>query len=295
MQNTQTNQAVDINGKTVPTRIPRIGSIPNPMKTSFIVTTFTTILLAARMAATAATINFTGIDMAAVASVSGQNFTYTNGTRPTTGTVNVRQITGTPSSLVTGQSPDATGFYVQEGGDNLSPMVFRFTFDTSRNFTVTQNETLENLEINSFTLPSGSWTVLSASYATTTGSGSNITFTGVNMGPPYGTYSIAGSGSSFDFAITNLAGYSIYGSAISVDVGSGAAVGPEVAISLAGLAVRLRWPSESGKTYQPIYSYDPNGNTWSNLGSSLAGTGQLMAIFDSTESGPKKFYRVQIQ
>lgn len=262
------------------------------MKTSFIVTTFTTILLAARMAATAATINFTGIDMAAVASVSGQNFTYTNGTGPTTGTVNVRQITGTPSSLVTGQSPDATGFYVQEGGGNLSPMVFRFTFDTSRNFTVTQNETLENLEFNSFTLASGSWTVLSKAYATTTGSGSNITFVGVNMGPPYGTYSIAGSGSSFDFAITNYPGYPSYGSAISVDVGSGAVVGPEVAISL---AVRLRWPSESGKTYQPQYSYDLNGNTWSNLGSSLAGTGQLMEIFDSTESGPKKFYRVQIQ
>jgi hypothetical protein len=139
MQNTQINQAVVINGKTVPTRIPRIGSIPNPMKTSFIVTTFTTILLAAGMAATAATIDFTGIDMAAVASVSGQDFTYTNGTGPTTGTVNVLQITGTPSSLVTGSTPDATGFYVLQygGGD---PMVFRFTFDTSRNFTITQNE-----------------------------------------------------------------------------------------------------------------------------------------------------------
>lgn len=263
------------------------------MKTSFIVTTFTTILLAARLAATAATINFTGIDMAAVASVAGQNFIYTNGAGPTTGTVNVRQITGTPSSLLTGSTPDVTGFYAEETAGDLSPMVFRFTFDTSRNFTITQNEFLANLEFNSFTLASGSWTVLSTAYATTTGSGSNISFVGVNGSPgPYGTYSIAGSGSSFDFAITNLAGYSVYGSAISVDVGSGTAVGPEVAISL---AVRLRWPSESGKTYQPIYSYDPNGNTWSNLGSPLAGTGQLMEIFDSTESGPKKFYRIQIQ
>jgi uncharacterized repeat protein (TIGR01451 family) len=171
------------------------------------------------LAAMPTTINFTGIDMAAVASVSGQNFTYTIGSGPATGTVNVRQITGTPSSLLTGSTPDVTGFYAEETGDDLSPMVYRFTFDTSRNFTITQNEYLANLEINSFTLPSGSWTVLSTADATTTGSGSNISFVGVNGAPPYGTYSIAGSGASFDFAITNLAGYSLYGSAISVQVG----------------------------------------------------------------------------
>lgn len=65
---------------------------------------------------------------------------------------------------------------------------------------------------------------------------------------------------------------------------------PDLTISS---AVKLRWQTQSGKTYQPQYSYDLS--TWYSLGSVISGNGQAKEIFDSTESDAKKFFRVQIQ
>jgi hypothetical protein len=58
-------------------------------------------------------------------------------------------------------------------------------------------------------------------------------------------------------------------------------------------AAKLRWQTQSGKTYQPQYSYDLNG--WFNLGSGISGNGNVKELFDSTDTDAKKFYRIQIQ
>jgi hypothetical protein len=261
------------------------------MKTAIIVSTLATILLSAGTAATAATIDFTGIDIAQISSWGGQDFTYTNGSGPSTGTVNVSLNYGNPTALQTGAGPDTTGFYALQDGGNLTPMSFHFSFDVPQSFTITQNESLAEIEVNSFTLPSGSWTLLSMDNATSTGSGTNITFVGANNTGPWGTYAISGSGSSFDFAITNFAGFPDYGSAISLDVGAVVGpVGPVVAISL---AVRLQCSSESGKNYQAQFSYDMN--SWTNVGVALPGTGQTVEFFDAAQPDPKRFYRIEVQ
>lgn len=58
-------------------------------------------------------------------------------------------------------------------------------------------------------------------------------------------------------------------------------------------AVKLRWQTQTTKTYQPQYSYDLTN--WFNLGPSLSGDGQFKELFDSTDSEAKKFYRIQFQ
>ena len=58
-------------------------------------------------------------------------------------------------------------------------------------------------------------------------------------------------------------------------------------------AVKLSWPSDSTKAYQPQTSYDLSN--WFNLGSSINGTGSSISIFDSTDMDAEKFYRVQVR
>ncbi len=259
------------------------------MKTSFFALLLAALCLHQPLAVHAETVLFTNVSLAAVSSPSGQDFPYIAGSGGATGVVTVRLVSGTPSGLQTGSSPDANGFYALQSGD-LTPMIFRFTFDVPRSFTVKQNETQAAIEVNSFTLSSGTWEVLYATDTTPSTNGSTVTFVAANGAPPYGDFSLTGTGTSFDFQITNSPGYSTYGSAISLNVLSGAVTGPEVGISL---AVRLRWQSQLGKSYQPQYSLDLNSNVWTNLGAPLPGTGQVMELFDTADFGPKKFYRVQ--
>lgn len=65
---------------------------------------------------------------------------------------------------------------------------------------------------------------------------------------------------------------------------------PQVTISP---AIKLRWQSQTGKTYQPQYSYDLA--TWFDLGSTVTGNGQLKELFDASETDSKKFYQIQIR
>lgn len=64
---------------------------------------------------------------------------------------------------------------------------------------------------------------------------------------------------------------------------------PTVAITP---AAKLRWLSESGKTYRVQYSYDLTN--WFNLGSTISGNNQFKEVFDSTDDA-KRFYRVQVE
>ncbi len=177
--------------------------------------------------AKAATVNFTGIDLADVSSADGQNFAFTAGGGPATGSVNVRLLSGDASAVTAGASPDTTGFNAEQydpsqNGSGLTPAVYEFTFNVAETFTLTQNESLTTYERNGFTLVSGgAWTVLSSSNVDTVINGSDISFTGAggaNQQPPYGQYDIEGTGTTFDFTITNFVGLINYGSAISVDV-----------------------------------------------------------------------------
>lgn len=58
-------------------------------------------------------------------------------------------------------------------------------------------------------------------------------------------------------------------------------------------AQKLRWQTQTGKTYQVQYSYDLA--TWFNLGSTISGNNQIKEVFDSTDADAKKFYRIQVQ
>lgn len=55
-------------------------------------------------------------------------------------------------------------------------------------------------------------------------------------------------------------------------------------------AARLRWPTQSGKNYQPQFSYDLA--KWYNLGSSVSGTGQTVEVLDEGTPDAPRSYRV---
>ena len=181
-----------------------------------LLSTLIAVLFAAPFAATAAPIDFSAVNLHDV--MSGQVFSYTVGSGPATGTVTVTLISGMASSVEPGLSPDATGFYALQYAPTLPPMTFHFAFDTPRDFIIAENETQATCEVNAFTLSSGAWSELPAAYTTATSSGSTITFVAWNNEPPYGDYAIKGTGSWFDFQITNSPKFPYYGSAISVNV-----------------------------------------------------------------------------
>lgn len=240
----------------------------------------------------AALIDFSGVDLGPVSSPSGQTFTYTVGAGPDTGILTVWLISGSVSSLRPGYSPDSTGFYALSG--STDPIVFRFTFDTLRTFTITENETLTALENNAFTLPSGAWTILSASGAAVGGAGSNINFQGVTDSPSPEAYSIEGIGTSFDFAITNTPGFPIYGSSISVDVvPAGLGTYSISIVPTDSSHATILWPTNAfGWDLESTVSLaSPNWNTITNA-SATAGTNFALTVNLNETS---RFFRLHKQ
>lgn len=169
-----------------------------------------------RPTAEASPIDFTGVNASAVSSPAGQNFSYSVGNGPESGILNVRLISGGAYSLTTGSSPDPLGFYVMQSSSDLSELVFRFSFDTNRQFFIDENESQTALELNSFSLQSGTWDILSTSNTSASVNGSTVVFSADNNSPPYGHYSIAATGTYFDYLIKNTPAWPGYGSAISV-------------------------------------------------------------------------------
>ena len=74
-----------------------------------------------------------------------------------------------------------------------------------------------------------------------------------------------------------------------VPPGPAPALVPDVTINQ---AVKLRWQSQSGKTYQVQYSYDLLN--WFNFGATISGNNQVKEVFDSADADAKKFYRIQV-
>ena len=56
-------------------------------------------------------------------------------------------------------------------------------------------------------------------------------------------------------------------------------------------AVKIEWPSEIGKTYQPKYSF--NTKEWFDFGNPVSGTGEALFFLDSPAGDDRKFYRVE--
>lgn len=171
------------------------------------------VALSAVRPAAAQTVDFSGVNLTQVSSGVGQNFAFA------TGSVNVRLLSGAVSSLTTGSSPDPTGFYALQSGD-LTPAIFRFTFDKVTSFAILENESLASYEVNEFLLPGGAWSNVTTSNATASGTSSDVVFRGNNGAPPYGDYSLEGTGLSFDFRIANDPAVPTYGSAISLNIGA---------------------------------------------------------------------------
>ncbi len=171
----------------------------------------------------AGTVDFTGINLAQVSAAGGQNFNYIEGASGPSGTLNVELISGVIDIMTIGSSPDSTGFYALQGTPATIgiPFLFRFTFSSAVDFTISENETLTSFEENTLTVPAGSLTLLSSADAVVTSAVNQITFQGATSGggAPYGTYMVLGSGSSFDFFVRNQPGaFTLYGSSITIDV-----------------------------------------------------------------------------
>lgn len=75
-----------------------------------------------------------------------------------------------------------------------------------------------------------------------------------------------------------------------VPPGPAPALVPDVTIAQ---AVKLRWQTQTGRTYQIQYSYDLT--SWFNFGSTISGNNQIKEVFDSADVDAKKFYRIQVQ
>ena len=167
--------------------------------------------------ALANTVNFTGISQGQVESPLGQSFAYTRNDG-SSGTLNVRKISGALHSVSIGSAPDATGFYALQSGANLTPVVFRFAFSGNEHIEITENEGVTALEANDFTLPSGAWTVIDQQFVNISQTGPQISIQGTLSSPPYGYFKILGDGTVFDYRIVNAPGFTLYGSSISLNM-----------------------------------------------------------------------------
>ena len=65
-----------------------------------------------------------------------------------------------------------------------------------------------------------------------------------------------------------------------------------ISVTKAGSVVTLTWPSQAGLQYQLQWSHD--AQTWSNLGSSLPGTGGAVTFVDSAPATDHRLYRLSI-
>ncbi len=194
--------------------------------------------------ADAATVDFSGISSGLVSSPSGQDFTYVLGPGPTTGTLNVRLVSGDATGgITTGASPDPHGIYILQLAGALTPALLRFTFDQPCGFLITSNETLTAHETNTFSFASGGspWLVLGSSDATVDNTGTQVTFVGLNDSPPYGQYAVSAAAGSFDLLVSNAPGWPYYGSAISLEVVE--PVTPAQSISVGQLKARYATPA----------------------------------------------------
>ncbi len=186
-------------------------------------------------------IDFSGVNLASILSATGQDFSYTIGAGPSGGIVNVRVLSGDIDSVQPGDAPDPTGLYLLQGSPNLSPLTLQVTFDAVRALKIHENETLTAFEENTFSMPSGTWTLLSSQDATVSNSGSVITIVGNNNSPPWGSFSISGTTQVFDWEIDNSAGFSLYGSAISIDVVPEPSVLALIVCCLPAVFLRWSW------------------------------------------------------
>jgi hypothetical protein len=57
-------------------------------------------------------------------------------------------------------------------------------------------------------------------------------------------------------------------------------------------AVEIGWLSQTNKQYQAQWASELDLNTWFDLSPPVSGSGSTNFLFDSTRSGPKRFYRV---
>jgi len=60
-------------------------------------------------------------------------------------------------------------------------------------------------------------------------------------------------------------------------------------------AVELGWISDTNQTYQVQWASELDTNAWTDFGPPVQGTGMTNFLFDTTRTGPKRFYRVIVQ
>jgi len=190
----------------------------------------------------AGTIDFSLVNLSALQSSAGQDFSFLVGLGPQTGSVNVKLLTSSIITVGPGYSPDTKGLYISQSSNQVAPILLHFEFNSAYAFEISENELLANADRNSFTLPSGLWTVKSSANAIISNVGTTLNVRGAQNSPPWGTYTIAANAHSFDFGINNVPSvFGNYGSSISLAVVPEPSTATMAIIATVGIAlVRFR-------------------------------------------------------
>ena len=165
-------------------------------------------------------VDFTGLDIDAVASVNGQDFDYAIGTGPSLGTLNVRLLSDSIEIVdaMSGGSPDATGFQVIHQNRDQDSVRVIFTFDQEVAFRIVENTSSTIAQSHSFSA-SGGFEVLSSSGVNIANNDPfNIHISQFDPNVPFGDYTIMGSGNILGFSASQAIGFAPMATAISIDV-----------------------------------------------------------------------------
>ncbi|HVV73635.1 MAG TPA: lamin tail domain-containing protein, partial [Verrucomicrobiae bacterium] len=70
--------------------------------------------------------------------------------------------------------------------------------------------------------------------------------------------------------------------------------GPSLSVQVSGTTFVFSWPTVSGRTYQIEYKDDLNANTWTPLGSTIAGTGNVITSTNDLAFAIQRFFRLKL-
>lgn len=313
MQNTQKHRTVDINGKTLPQPATRIGSSCRLVKKLFSVTTSTTLLLGARMAATAATtvssicfalllsaatltaapivLDFEdfptapaspGAEIPLANQLSTQYLTNYGVTfssaAPYVGVVTLGVgYTTSGSNGLSGAMPDGTVTY-----DDVMFIAEFFDTNNTANPAVT-----DFFSVRGDTVPDGS--------------GGTLRAYDVN-GQQIGEQTIENvGGDTFSFSVSGIHRVTFTGSGtiglddVTFDPVTSTNASTNASASFPATiypAVEIAWTSVAGQNYQVQSTPSLTSATWTNFGTVIQGDGTQLSVFDKTRNGNKRFYQI---
>jgi hypothetical protein len=181
--------------------------------------------LAGGALASAQTLDFSGLNLAAINSAAGQDIAFAGGT------ANVKVTAGPYGSIYLLENNEVLMLSSVPGASTIQ---LSFTGLTSGTFFFTDDELQRDTEISTFTTNGGNWVLESlgnGEYGGITGTGtSSVTFHGANPNSPFG------NGLSFSSLDATLLSYTVLNGTSGLRVNFVATPVPEPAIAVLGFA-----------------------------------------------------------